>query len=110
MKWHWILLLAGLGLYALVLIPGLVPHTIDIAITVLAGMIIATVAVFGFDSTHVDRRLASLMVVVGSAVLLTGITLAWRGHAYSLVLLSVPAIGLGLFGLRKLLDERKKDE
>jgi len=52
----------------------------------------------------------AFMVVVGSAVLLTGITLAWRGHVYSLVLLSVPAIGLGLFGLRKLLDERTKDE
>lgn len=51
MKWHWIMLFTGSGLYMLVLIPGLLPHAIDIAVTILAGMTFVTVAVFGFVST-----------------------------------------------------------
>lgn len=110
MKWHWMLLLAGLGLYGLVLVPGFLPHTMDIAVAMLAGMIIATVAVFGFDSTHVDKRLATLMVATGLIMLVAAIVLAWQGHSYLLLLLTVPALSLGLFGLRKIHEERKKDE
>lgn len=110
MKWHWVMLLAGLGVYALVLVPGFLPHTMDLLVAMLAGLIIATVAVLGFDSTRVDRRLARLMVAVGLIMLVAAIVLAWRGHIYLLLLLSVPALGLGLFGLRKLHTEREKDE
>lgn len=110
MNWHWILLLAGLGIYVLALSPGFLPHAADTPVAMLAGMIIATVALLGFDSTHVNRKLAALMVAVSLILLITGIVLALQGHAYIFVLLSVPALGLGLFGLRKILDERKKHE
>lgn len=104
------MLLAGSGLYALVLIPGFLPHTIDILVGALAGLTIATVALVGFDSTRVSRTLAWLMVALGFVMLVTGIVLARQGHAYLLLLLSVPAIGLGLFGLRKLRSVREKEE
>ncbi|MDP1716008.1 MAG: hypothetical protein Q8L41_14810 [Anaerolineales bacterium] len=110
MKWHWVLLLAGLVLYVLALVPGILPHTIDIPVAMLAGVTIATVAVFGFDSTQVDRRLAGLIVVISLVLLVAGIVLARQGHVYILVLLSVPAIGLGSFGLRKLIDKREKND
>lgn len=110
MKWHWFSLLAGLGLYILVFIPGLLPHTLDSVAVILAGVILASVAVFGFDSAHVDRRLASLMVGVSLIILSAGILLARQGHNKLLWLLSVPAIGLGLFGLRKYFEKSEKNE
>lgn len=102
MKWHWVTLLAGLGLYILVLVPGLLPHTLDSVVVILAGVTIASISVFGFGSTHVDGRLAILMVGTSLAILVAGILLARQGHNNLLLLLSVPAIGLGLFGVRKL--------
>lgn len=110
MKWHWFALLAGLGLYLLVLVPGLLPHTLDSVTVILAGVTIASIAVFGFGSTHVDRRLAILMVAVSLIILTAGIVLAREGHNNLLWLLSVPAIGLGLFGLRKFFEKRENDE
>ena len=110
MKWRWMLLLAGLGLYALVLVPGFLPHTMDLPIAMLAGLTIATIALLSFDSTRVDRRLAIAMITVSLIVLAAAIVLAWQGHTYLLLLLTMPALGLGLFGLRKLREERKKDE
>ncbi len=109
MKWHWFALLAGLGLYILVLVPGLLPHTLDIVAVILAGVTIASVAVFGFDSTHVDGRLATLMVGVSLALLIAGIILARQGHSRLGWLLSAPAIGLGLFVLQKILGEQGKE-
>lgn len=110
MKWHWVVLLAGQGLYGLALVPGILPHTIDIPIAMLAGMTIATVAALGFDSTKLNRKLARLMVAVSLLILLAGIFLARQGHNSLLLVLSVPAIGLGIFGLRKLFDRRENNE
>lgn len=58
MKWHWVMLLMGPGLYMFVLVPGILPHEIDTVVSMLAGATVATVALFGFDTTHVNRRLA----------------------------------------------------
>ena len=44
MKWHWAALLAGIGLYVLVLIPGILPHSVDLAVTLLSGVSMASVA------------------------------------------------------------------
>ena len=110
MKWHWVMLLGGLGLYGLALVPGILPHTIDIPIAMLAGMTIATVAVLGFDSTKLNRRLARLMVAVSLLIFLAGIVLARQRHNSLLLVLSMPAIGTGVFGLRKLFDRREKNE
>ena len=110
MKWHWSLLSAGLVLYLLVLIPGILPHSIDVAVTILSGVSMASVAIFGFDSIHVDRRLAVLMLILGLIMLSVAISLARQGHVYLLLLLSVPAIGLGIFGARNLLDKREKHD
>ena len=110
MKWHWSLLSAGLVLYLLVLIPGILPHSIDVAFTILSGVSMASVAIFGFDSIHVDRRLAVLMLILGLIMLSVAISLARQGHVYLLLLLSVPAIGLGIFGARNLLDKREKHD
>lgn len=107
MKWHWFALLAGLGLYILVLIPGLLPHTLDSVAVIFAGVTIASVAVFGFGSTYVDRRLAILMVGVSLIILTAGIFLARQGHNRLLLLLSVPAVGLGLFGLREFFEKKR---
>ena len=110
MKWHWSLLTAGFALYLLVLIPGILPHSIDVAVTILSGVSMASVAIFGFDSIHVDRRLAILMIILGLIMLSVGISLARQGHVYILLLLSVPAIGLGIFGVRNLIDKREKHD
>jgi len=110
MRWHWFALLGGMGLYVVALVPRVLPHTIDIAVAMIAGAIIATVAVFGFDSAQFDKRLARFMAVIGLVLLVTGIVLAWQGHVYIMAILSVPAIGLGLFGLRKLYKERDNNE
>lgn len=90
----------------LVLIPGLLPDSVDVIVAVLSGVTMISVAVFGFDTTHVDRRLAILMIILSLLMLVAGIVLARQGHIYILLLLSVPAIGLGLFGLRNLIDKR----
>jgi len=110
MKWHWYLLLIGLGIYGFALFPGFLPHEADGPVAILAGMIFATLAIFGFDSTHVDRRLAIAMVLVSVVMLSIGAVLALQGHTYILLLLSVPAVGLGLFSLRKIFYEREKHE
>lgn len=110
MKWHWSLLTAGFALYILVLIPGILPHSIDVAVTILSGVSMASVAIFGFDSIHVDRRLAILMIILGLIMLSVGISLAWQGHLYILLLLAAPVIGLGIFGARKLMDKREKHD
>ena len=105
MKWHWFVLLAGLGLYLLVFISGLLPHRLDSVAVILAGVTIASIAIFGFDSIHIDRRLAVLMVTASLIILTAGIVLAWQGHDKLFWLLSAPAIGLGSFGLRKFFEK-----
>ena len=108
MKWYWVIFLAGFGLYVLVLIPGLLPDSVDVVVTILSGVSMISVGVFGFDTTYVDRRLAILMIILSLVMLAAGIVLAHQGHVYILLLLSVPAIGLGLFGMRNLIDKREK--
>jgi len=110
MKWHWVMLLVGLGLYVLVLIPGTLPHDVDNVVAMLAGVTIATVAVLGFDTIHVNRRLATIMIVVSLLMLVMGIALARQGHPYAQLVLSVPAAGLGLFGARKLIENKEKND
>ncbi len=110
MKWHWSVLTAGFALYMLVFIPGILPHPIDVAVTILSGVSMASVAIFGFDSIHVDRRLAVLMLILGLVMLSVGISLARQGHVHLLLLLSVPAIGLGIIGARNLIDKREKHD
>ena len=105
MKWHWIILLAGFGLYVLVLIPGILQHHVDVAVTILSGISMISVAVFGFDTAHVDWRLAILMIILSLVMLVAGIVLAHQGHVYILLLLSVLASGLGIFGWRKLINK-----
>ncbi|MCL4270574.1 MAG: hypothetical protein KJZ72_13560, partial [Anaerolineales bacterium] len=104
MKWHWSLLFAGFILYILVLIPGVLPHSVDVAVMILSGISLLSIAVFGFDTIHVDRILAVLMITLSLLMLIAGIVLAWQGHGYILFLLAVPALGLGMFGARKLMD------
>ena len=110
MKWHWITLLAGFGLYMLVLIPSIPQHPADVAVIILSGISMISVAVFGFDTTHVDRRLAILMIILSLVMLVAGIVLAHQGDIYILLLLSVPASGLGVFGLRKLINKGEKHD
>lgn len=110
MKWRWVMLLAGLGLYVLVLVPGFLPHASDSVVAIVAGVTLATVAVFGFDTTHVSRRLAALMIIVSLIMFTAGIALTRQGHPYVQLALSVPAAGLGLFGARKLIDKREKND
>ena len=73
-------------------------------------MTFASIAIFDFDSTHVDRKLAILMFVVSLIILIAGILLARQGHEKLFGLLSMPAIGLGLFGLRKFFEKSEKNE
>lgn len=82
MKWYWVILLTGISIYLLVLVPGVLTHEIDGVVTILAGVNIASVALVGFDTTHVDKRLATLMIVVRLILVATGIALALQGHPY----------------------------
>ncbi len=110
MKWHWVMLLMGLGLYVFVLIPGILPHSVDVAVTMLSGMGMVSVAIFGFDTSHVDRNLAILMIILSLLMLVVGIVLARQDHGNILLLLSMPALGFGIFGARKLMDKREKHD
>ena len=109
-KWYWVRLLAGLGLYLLVLIPGILPHPVDTGVTIFSGLSMISVAAFGFDKAPVRRNLATMMIILSLVMLVVGIVLARQGHGYTLLLLSGPAVGLGVFGLRKLLNGRKNDD
>ena len=51
-----------------------------------------------------------MMIILSLIMLVVGIVLARQGHVYILHLLSMPAIGLGLFGSRKLMDKREKHD
>ena len=82
MKWYWVILLTGLSVYMLVIGPGILPHEIDGVVTILAGVNIASVAVVGFDTTHVDNRLATLIIIAKLILIATGIALAVQGHPY----------------------------
>ncbi|MBI5944754.1 MAG: hypothetical protein HY864_10330 [Chloroflexi bacterium] len=75
-----------------------------------SGISLLSVAVFGFDTVHVDRNLAVLMLILNLIMLSVGISLARQGHVYLLLLLSMPAIGLGIFGARNLTDKREKHD
>ena len=107
MKWHWSLLIAGFGLYLLVLIPGVLSHPVDMTVTIISGMSLLSVAAFGFDGTQVNWPLAMLMIILSLAMLAAGIAAARQDHVYILLILSVPASGLAAFGLRSLTDKRK---
>jgi hypothetical protein len=110
MKWYWVILFVGFGLYGLVLIPGVLPYSVDVAVTMLSGIGMVSIAVIGFDTTHVDRNLAILMIILSLLMLVVGIVLARQDHGNILLLLSVPAVGLGIFGARKLMDKREKHD
>lgn len=108
MRWQWVILLVGLGLYSFALIPGILPHSVDVVIIILSGVSLFSVAVLGFDTIHVEGSLAIQLIILSLLMLIAGIVLARQGHEYILLLLAVPALGLGVFGARKLLDGRKK--
>lgn len=107
MKWHWFILLAGLGLYGLATFPGLLPDALDNIVLMLAGVIIASVAIFGFDPIPVNRRFGMVMIGMGVVTLGAGIVLAWLNHTYLLMLLSIPGAGLGVIGLRIFFEKRE---
>ena len=106
MKWHRFLLLVGFGLYLLGLAPGVLPDKIDVIATIVSGLTIASLAIFGFDHFHVGIRLAILMIMVGTIAIIAGILLAREGHPYLLPLISIPAIGLSSVGLWELLKRK----
>ena len=110
MKWHWSLLFAGFVLYLLVLIPRVLPHSVDVAVMILSGVSLLSVAIFGFDTVHVDRNLAILMITISLLMLIVGTVLARQGHGHILLLLAAPTLGLGMFGARKLMDIREKHD
>ncbi len=107
MKWHWFILLAGLGLYGLSVYPGLLPHTLDNMALILAGITIGSAAVFGFDPVLVNCRFGTLLIWLGIAIFSTGVVLAWFGHPHLLIPFSIPAVGLGVFGLRILFEKKE---
>ena len=109
-KWYWVILLAGVGLYLLIIIPGILPHPVDTVVTIISGISMISVAAFGFDKAPVGRNLATMMMILSLVMLVVGIVLARQGHGYTLLILSGPAVGLGVFGLRKLLNGRKNDD
>jgi hypothetical protein len=104
------MLFAGFVMYLLVLIPGILPHSVDVVVMILSGISLLSVAVFGFGTVHVDGNLAILMITMSLLMLIVGTVLARQGHGHILLLLAVPALGLGLFGMRKLMDIREKHE
>ena len=99
--------MAGFVLYLLVLVPGILSHQVDMVVTIFSGMSLLSVAAFGFDSTQVNRTLAILMIILSLAMLAAGIAAALQDHVYILLILSVPASGLAVFGLRSLIGKRK---
>jgi hypothetical protein len=104
------LLFAGLVLYLLVLIQGILPHSWMLRDDFVWGQWRLLLRYLGLTRSMVDRRLAVLMLILSLIMLSVGISLAWQGHLYILLLLAAPVIGLGIFGARKLMDKREKHD
>jgi hypothetical protein len=77
---------------------------------ILSGLLIVSFTIIGFDVPTPRKKLAVSSLLIGCLVLLAGVLMAISGHPYILFIIAVPALGLVFFGLRQLLDERKRDE
>jgi hypothetical protein len=110
MKMHWIGLIAGALFYIFALIPGVLPHRVDVVFMILSGLLIASFSFIGFDVPFPRKKLAVSLLMIGGMILLGGILIAIIGHPYILFIITVPALGLVIFGLRQLLDEKKRDD
>lgn len=100
MKWHWVLLLIGLGTYSLIITPILLHDTTDVVVLLLSGMTVVSFAIFGFDSHHLSRRLAAWMIIAAILLAATVILLVRDGRGLMLVL-CIPALALGGIGLQR---------
>jgi hypothetical protein len=110
MKLHWLGLIGGVFFYILALLPGVLPHRADIVFMIFSGLLIASFTFIGFDIPSPRKKLAILSLTIGSLVLIGAALMAITGHPYILFIIAVPTLGLVFFGLRQLLDERKRDE
>lgn len=110
MKLHWFGLILGITFYILALIPGVLPHRVDIIFMILSGLLIVSFTIIGFDIPTPRKKLAILSLLIGCLVFLAGVLMTISGHPYILFIVAVPSVGLVFFGLRQLLNERKRDE
>lgn len=99
-KWHWVLLLAGLGTYSLIITPALLHDAIDAVVLLVSGTTVVSFAIFGFDSAQLSRRLAAWMIITAVLLAATGILLVRDGRVFMLILV-IPVLALGGVGLQK---------
>lgn len=104
MKWHWILLLVGLGIYGLIIVPTLLHDTTDFVVLLMSGITVVSFAVFGFDPAQNSRRFAVWMIFASVLLAATAILLVRDGRLFMLVLF-IPALALGGFGAQKYFRE-----
>ena len=102
MKPQWVILLLGFGLYAFALIPGLLPHRLDIIAMVISGMLLGSLVIIGFDLPYHPKQVGRIFLTIGALLLLAGIMMALFGHPYYLFVIAVPSLGAALLGLQAL--------
>ena len=102
MKPQWIILILGFGLYVFALIPGVLPHRMDVLAMIISGMLIGSLAIIGFDLPFHPKKVGRIFLVIGVLVFLAGIVMALFGHGYFVFIIAVPSLGLALLGFREL--------
>ena len=102
MKPQWIILILGFGLYVFALIPGILPHRMDVLAMIISGMLIGSLATIGFDLPFHPKKVGRIFLVIGVLVFLAGIVMALFGHVYYLFIVAVPSLGLALLGIQVL--------
>jgi hypothetical protein len=107
MKLHWLGLIAGGLVVGLALVPGLLPHNVDVGMVLLSGMLLASYSILGFDLPFPRKQVAILTFVLGSLILICGVLMVLAGHTIVLYIVGFPSLGLILFGLREVLEARR---
>ena len=107
MKLHWLGLILGITFYLLVLIPGVLPHHVDMMFMILSGMLIVSFTIIGFDVPTPRKKLAVSSLLIGCLVFLAGVLMAISGHPYILFVVAVPSLGLVSLVLKHLLADLK---
>jgi hypothetical protein len=107
MRLHWVgLITGGLGV-GLALVPGLLPHTGDLRILLLSGMLVVSSSILGFDLPFPRKHIIVMTILIGSLILISGVSMVMAGHTYMLYFICFPSSGLILYGLREVLKGEK---
>ena len=110
MKLHWLGIILGITFYILALIPGVLPHRVDMTFMILSGLLIVSFTIIGFDIPTPRKKLAVSSLLIGCLILLAGVLMAISGHPYILFIVAVPSLGFIFLALKHLHADMNGDK